>query len=219
MERTALIVGASGLVGSHLLIRLLDDPRYASVIALTRRPLAVPHPKLVEGIVDFERLDDFQLAHVDDVFCCLGTTIRAAGSKDAFRRVDYEYPLRVARKAHEAGASQLLLISAAGADPDSRVFYSRVKGEIEVAAAALPYRTVVALRPSLLAGERREQRLGERVALALLQPVARLVPAAWRPVAAADVAAAMHAIAARELAGRHVVSNHDIEHIAATLSS
>lgn len=214
MDRTALIVGATGLVGSRLLTRLLDDPAYARVVALSRRPLAIPHLKLEGGVADFRHLDEVSLPAVDDVFCCLGTTIRKAGSREAFREVDCAWPLAIARKALDAGASQFLFVSAAGADPASRVFYSRVKGELEAAAAKLPYRGVVALRPSLLVGAREEFRAGERLAGALLVPVARWLPAAWRPIDAGDVATAMHVLAGRRLAGVHVIGNEAIARLA-----
>lgn len=210
MDRTALIAGATGLVGRHLLQRLLDDPDYGNVIALTRRALDVPHPKLAEGIVDFEHLDDLALPHVDDVFCCLGTTIRATGTRDAFRQVDHVYPMLVADQGLRAGATQFLFVSAMGADPGSRVFYSRVKGELEADAAKLPYRTVVAFRPALIAGDRAEWRPGERAALALLMPLRLLLPRKLRPVEADRVAAAMHAFAKRERAGHFVVLSDDI---------
>ncbi len=209
-NRIALVAGATGLVGSRLLHRLLDDPDYATVIALVRRPLGLPHPKLEEGIVDFEHLDDVALPHVDDVYSCLGTTIRAAGSQEAFRQVDHVYPMLVAAKGLEAGASQFVFVSAMGADLRSRIFYNRVKGELEADAAKLPYRTVVAFRPSLLAGERVEPRPAERLALAVLNPLRFLVPRKWRPIRADDVAAAMIAFAKRELPGHFVVLSDDI---------
>ncbi len=214
MDRGALLAGATGLVGHALLARLVDDPDYTRVVALARRPLDLRHPRLVVTVVPFDRLDAVALPSIDDVFCCLGTTIKAAGSQAAFRKVDHDYPLKIAELGLAAGASQLLLVSAMGADPNSRVFYSRVKGELEDAAAKLGFRTVIALRPSLLAGERAEFRAGERTALALLAPLRFLVPAAYRPVDATAVAAAMHALAKRQLAGRHVVRSDAIARLA-----
>lgn len=214
MDRGALLAGATGLVGHALLARLVDDPDYTRVVALARRPLDLRHPRLVVTVVPFDRLDAVALPSIDDVFCCLGTTIKAAGSQAAFRKVDHDYPLKIAELGLAAGASQLLLVSAMGADPNSRVFYSRVKGELEDAAAKLGFRTVIALRPSLLAGERAEFRAGERTALALLAPLRFLVPAAYRPVDATAVAAAMHALAKRKLAGRHVVRSDAIARLA-----
>jgi uncharacterized protein YbjT (DUF2867 family) len=204
MDRTALIAGATGLVGRPLLNLLLDDPEYTDVVALVRRPLAVPHPKLREGVVDFAELREFALPPVDDFFCCLGTTIGKAGSRAAFRAVDLALPLTIARMA-----------LAAGADPASRVFYNRVKGEVEAELAGLPFRTVVAFRPSLLAGERAEFRPGERAALAVARPLAFLLPARYRPVDAAAVARAMLARARDAEAGRFVVESDAIARLGA----
>ena len=131
MHRIALIAGATGLVGRELLSLLLDDTEVSEVVALSRRPLAMPHPKLQEGIVEFDQLDDFVLPPVDDFYCCLGTTIKAAGSPEAFREVDLVYPATIARMALAAGATQCLLVSAVGADAKSRVYYNQVKGEVE----------------------------------------------------------------------------------------
>jgi uncharacterized protein YbjT (DUF2867 family) len=207
MARRALIAGATGLVGARLLQALLADRAYGTVRVFARRPLAVEHPKLVVEVIDFDRLQDVRFPRVDDVFCCLGTTIAAAGSRAAFRRVDYDYPLAIARAALAAHARQFLFVSAMGADPRSKVFYSRVKGELEQAVAGLGYRSVVAFRPSLLAGDRQQHRLGERAALAVLQPLRFLVPRKYRPVAAVAVAQAMLTCASRGHAGFTVIES------------
>jgi uncharacterized protein YbjT (DUF2867 family) len=197
--RRALIAGATGLVGSRLLGLLLDEPAYAEVHALLRRPLPDAlrpagdrSSRLAEHVVDFERLGrDATLAAVDDVYLCLGTTIRAAGSQQAFRRVDFDAVVGVARLALRAGASRCVAISALGADSGSPVFYNRVKGETEAALAGLGYPSLTIVRPSLLDGDRAESRPGERIALALARPVARLIPGRWRPVPAIAVARCM----------------------------
>ncbi len=215
MSRHVVLAGATGLVGGHLLQQLLDDADIADVVALTRRALPIPHPKLVPAVVDFTHLADFALPHVDDCFLCLGTTIRAAGSQEAFRIVDFELPLAIAQMALAAGASRCFVVSAMGANAKSRVFYNRVKGELEDALNALPFRTVVAFRPSLLAGERAEYRAGEYAALAVLRPLGTLVPARWRPVDATTVARAMMAVARDDEAGRSVVESAAIQRFAA----
>ncbi len=167
--RTALIAGASGLVGGFLLRQLLDSPEYDLVIALGRRPLELAHPKLVSVTVDFAALDqvtaDLRCA---DAFCCLGTTIRQAGSRAAFRAVDHVAVLAFAWAAQRHGAKRLFVVSALGADAGSRVFYHRVKGETEAALAVLGFATLAIFRPSLLLGPRSELRLGERTGQALL---------------------------------------------------
>lgn len=159
-------------------------------------------------MVDLGALDAVaDLPRADDVFCCLGTTIKQAGSQDAFRRVDYDYVLALARAGQRNGATQFLLVSAIGADPAARVFYSRVKGETEAAVRRLPYRSIQIFRPSLLLGERAEFRLGERVAmvmaplvkLALVRPLRR-----YRPVHATTVARAMVAVAKEAPRGPNV---------------
>ena len=162
--RTAVVAGASGLVGGCLLRLLLADLDYGRVVSLGRRTLDMRHPKLEQQVVDFlalERLEHFPRA--DDVFSCLGTTIRAAGSREAFRRVDHDAVVALARAAHQAGATRFLHVTALGAHPRSRVFYNRVKGETERDVAALGLPTVVALRPSLLDGPRQQVRPAERV--------------------------------------------------------
>ena len=194
-SRTAVVAGPTGLVGSRLLGLLLREPRYRRVVALSRRALE-PESKLEVVDADYDRLDQV-LAKVTsadrpiDVFCCLGTTIGRAGSKEAFRRVDRDYVLELGRWARGARAHRMIAISAAGADPASGVFYSRVKGETERDLAALRLRSLVIVRPSLLSGQRDEFRLGERLALIATRPFRRLIPAGVRPIDAADVAQAM----------------------------
>lgn len=190
--RTALMAGATGLVGSALLSLLLESSRYAEVHALVRRPLGHTHPKLHGHQVDFNQLDKYaSFPQVTDVFCCLGTTIKTAGSQAAFRAVDFDYVVNTARRALAGGASRFLVVSAMGASANSRVFYSRVKGEMEEAVSALGFESVVIVRPSFLAGERTESRPGERIALALLKPLAPLVPKKYRAIDAAAVARAL----------------------------
>jgi uncharacterized protein YbjT (DUF2867 family) len=194
-SRTAIVAGPTGLVGSRLLDSLLREPRYRRVIALSRRPLAL-EPKLEVVAADYDRLDHV-LAKVTaadgpiDVFCCLGTTIGRAGSKEAFRRVDHDYVLALGRWARGARAHRLIVISAAGSDPASGLFYNRVKGETEHDLASLRLQSLVIVRPSLLSGQRDEFRLGERLALIATRPFRGLIPAGLRPIDAADVAQAM----------------------------
>ena len=199
LTQRALVAGATGLVGRELIARLLADARYAQVHVLARRPLAIADPKLSVHVVDFEFLDDARTAFdVDHVFCCLGTTLRQAGSRDAFRRVDYDYVLDLAQRAADAGVAHFVWISVVGAQPRSPAFYSRVKGALEVAIAHLPLRRWTAVRPSLLLGDRVEHRTGESLAAAVFSPVSRFMVGPlrrYRPIHAADVAAAMIAVA------------------------
>jgi len=191
----AVVAGPTGLVGRDLMARLLRHPRYARVIALSRKPLA-GNARLTVVDADYERLDtvlrDVPRRDVAiDVFCCLGTTIRTAGSEAAFRRVDHDYVLALGRWAHAARAHRMVVVSALGANVASRTFYSRVKGETEKDLEALGLASLVIVRPSLLAGHRDEFRLGERLALLATAPLRGLLPAGVRPIAAADVAQAM----------------------------
>ena len=207
-RRTALLLGASGLVGGLLLDRLAADGRWARVVTLDRRPLERVGTAHEPHVVDFSDLDAHaDLFACDDLFCALGTTIKAAGSKEAFRHVDLELPAEAARRAHAAGATQMLLVSALGADPDSRIFYNRTKGEAEAAIETIGFEAVQIARPSLLDGDREEDRLGERIGLAVLgalSPVLRGPLSGLRPTLADDLAAALVAIGAGRPAGAHV---------------
>lgn len=194
--RSALVLGATGLVGGELLRLLLADLSYGRVVALVRRPLGLVHARLTERVVDFEQLAHARdLFGVDDLFCCLGTTIKKAGSQAAFRRVDHDYPLEAARLAAATGVQRYLLVSSAGADPHARIFYSRVKGEAEKAVAGAGIPSVALIRPSLLLGQRQEFRFGEAVAAAISRVVGPLMPATIRPIRGETVAKAMIRIA------------------------
>ena len=207
MTRRVLLAGATGLVGRECLTLLTADPAVVEVVALVRRPpeaVAVHHRKLRFEQVDFEQLGlHRRLLQVDQVICALGTTIRKAGSREAFRRVDFDYPLAIARLARQQGARHFLLVSAAGASSASRVFYSRVKGELEEAIATLGYPSLTIVRPSLLLGDRDEFRLGEEVGKRL----GWLVPAAWKPVHPRDVAAALVGAAREDRPGQRVIES------------
>jgi len=207
MGRRVLLAGATGLVGRECLAQLTADPSVSEVLALVRRapdPGTVLHRKLHVLQVDFEQLGLHarQLA-ADQVLCALGTTMRRAGSREAFRRVDYDYPLALARLARRQGARHFLLVSALGADPGSRVFYNRVKGELEQSLRALDYPSLTIVRPSLLLGERDEFRAGEQLAKRL----AWAVPRRYAPVRASDVAAALTGAAREDLPGLRVIES------------
>ena len=214
-RRTALLLGATGLVGGHCLDLLLAHPGYDRVRTLARRPVGRRHPKLDARQIDFDRLDAAaDLFEANDVFCALGTTIATAGSHEAFRRVDHDYVVEAARLASEAGADQFLMVSALGADPSSRVFYNRLKGETEVAVKHLPFRALWIVRPSLLLGDREEFRLGEKLTDWASRPLAFMLVGRlrrYRPVAARDVAAAMIALAVEEEGTGGVIESEEIE--------
>jgi uncharacterized protein YbjT (DUF2867 family) len=219
MARRAVLAGASGLVGRHLLALLAADPRWTEVHLLMRRPLPASvrptgagQEKLREHVVDFDALVRYpDFPSVDDVFLCLGTTIKAAGSRPAFRKVDFDYTVAVARLARRGGAERLALVSSMGANPASRIFYNRVKGETEAALAELGYPSATVVRPSLLAGQRTDRRRGERSALLLLRPLRRILPKRWRPVPALAVAHAMFDAVARGTPGLRVIESDRIQ--------
>lgn len=204
--RSALLLGATGLVGGHVLDLLLDDPAYGSVLAIGRRPAAREHPKLRQETLDFARVRDFaDRVRAQDVFCCLGTTLRAAGSREAFRRVDLDYPRMLAEAASRNGAERFLLLSALGADPRSSIFYNHVKGEAEDAVRTLPFQEVVILRPSLLLGAREEHRPWEALAQTVVPRLSFLLAGPlrnYRAVEARTVARAM--VRAAKAGGRGV---------------
>ncbi len=201
-----LHVGATGLVGRLVLARLLDAPRVARVVAPTRRALGIDHPRLHNPVVDFDALpEDADWWAVDAVVCTLGTTMALAGSRDAFRRVDHDYPLQVARIARRHGTATCVLNSAMGANAHSSIFYNRVKGELEEALAALDYPSLALLRPGLIDGERSESRPGERIALAASRLLRPLLPMQWRPSRAGRIADALVDAALAAAPGRHVV--------------
>lgn len=180
MARTAAVMGASGLVGGHCLQALLAASEWSRVVVLTRRELKLgTSGKLEQKLADMGRLTAADFAGVDDVFCATGTTIRKAGSQEGFRRIDYEMPLGAARAAREAGARQFLIVSAAGADPESRNFYLRTKGELDRELEKLGFGALHIFRPGLLLGHRQEYRPMERTATRLA-PVMNLT--LWGPL-------------------------------------
>lgn len=218
-KRTALLVGATGLVGSHCLRLLLADESWSQVVVLARKRIAATHPKLVARLVDFDRLSQISgFPRVTDVFCALGTTIARAGSRPEFYKVDYTFVVETARLARIGGARQFLLVSALGADPSSNIFYSRVKGEAEEAVGKVGYGALQIFRPSFLAGNRAENRPLERLGLAafsalsfaLVGPLRR-----FKPVEGARVAAAMVEAARREVPGTSFYEVEGIEALAA----
>lgn len=216
-QRTALVLGATGLVGGHCLHLLLQERAYARVHVLTRRPLHQSHPRLVEHVVDFDRLDP-EVVRGDDVFCCLGTTIARAGSEAAFRRVDHDYPLEAARRARKNGARHFLLVSALGADAGSRLFYTRTKGETEDDLRALGYPGLVILRPALLLGDRAERRANEersRRVMAVVGPLLFGPLRRYRAIGGETVARAMVRTAERDPRGVRVMESDEIARVGA----
>jgi uncharacterized protein YbjT (DUF2867 family) len=197
-----LLAGATGLTGEHLLDRLLSEPTVARVVAPSRRPLAA-HPHLENPVGELLELLPQLDGPIDTAFCCLGSTIKQAGSQEAFRAVDHDLVLAFARRARELGARHLLVISALGANPQSPVFYNRVKGETEQALQAQGWPQLTLVRPSLLLGPRREFRLGERLAAPLL----RWLPGKYGGIEATVLARALWRLALEEGEGVRVIES------------
>jgi uncharacterized protein YbjT (DUF2867 family) len=205
----AVVAGATGLVGRALVRQLAADRTWREVRALTRRdlPAEMAGPTVVPIRIDYARLDPPPpWAAADHVFCALGTTRRQAGSAEAFRRVDLDYPVALARAALARGARHFLLVSAVGASPNSRFFYNRVKGEVEAAISALGFRSVTIARPSLLLGNRGTFRWAEQVG----KLAGLLAPPRYRPLAAGRVAAALIAAAKEGAPGIRILENREL---------
>lgn len=203
-----MLLGATGLVGGQVLSRLLDDPRCSAVVAPTRRPLVRTHGQLENPVLAFDALPTSpEWARVDAVICALGSTIAQAGSREAFHHIDHDYPLAFARLAQAQGARTYVLNSAAGANPQSSIFYSRVKGELERDLATLGFDSLTLVRPGLIGGERTEVRRGERLALKVLGVLGPVLPRAWRINPAAEIAKALVEAALAPQPGQHVVAS------------
>ena len=210
---TAVLAGATGLVGGECLKQLLAREEYSRVTVVTRRDLgaAARHPKLRQVVTDLANLGKVRdELRADHVFCALGTTIRKAGSQDKFRQVDQVIPLQLAQLTLAQGARHFSIVSALGASRSSPFFYSRVKGEVEAALREMHWPSLAIFRPSVIAGDRGESRPFERLGEQLL----KLAPATWRPVAAADIAAAMVAVAVESPPGVAIVESRDISRMA-----
>lgn len=212
--KRACIMGASGLVGGELLSDLLHRPEYDRVTILVRRQMPIAHPKLEQKVVDFDHLPA-DAVQADDCFCCLGTTIKKAGSQAAFRQVDFEYPVAFAGLAKQSGARQFLIVTAMGADARSSIFYNRVKGEVEEALGQIGLPGLHIFRPSLLLGNRREFRLGESIAATVSPVIAPLLLGGlrkYRPIQGYVVARAMRNVALQwpEAEGTHIYPSDEI---------
>lgn len=212
MNKTALIAGSTGLIGSQLLRLLLDSDRYSHVVALTRQDLPLQHPKLTQLKIDFSKLgESLDAFAADDIYCCLGTTIAKAGTKENFYQVDFYYPLLLAKSGKQRGARQYMLVSALGADKNSSIYYSRVKGEIEEAIANEHFDSLHIFRPSLLLGPRSEQRSGEDAAKIVYKIFGFLIPKKYKAIDSAKVARAMLHFASQEQKGTHIHESKDLQ--------
>lgn len=210
--RTALVIGATGLVGSHLVKVLAENKRYDKVKLLLRRPLGLKHPKIEECVFDFDKPDESEVA-ADDIFCAIGTTLKKAGSKEKQQLIDCTYPLRIAEIGAKKGAKQFILVSSLGANARSSNFYLRTKGELEDSLRLLPYRSLIILRPSIILGKRTEFRLGERIGIALfglMEPFMLGPLRKYRGVQASSIARTMLATAIQDREGLQIMESDQI---------
>jgi uncharacterized protein YbjT (DUF2867 family) len=214
MMGNAVIIGATGLVGGECL-RLIAT-RYDSVTAVVRRAVDFTHPHVREQRIDFDRLDTIDVPRGAHVYCALGSTIKKAGSQEAFRRIDHDYPLMLARRAAEAGEARFAVVSSVGASATSANFYLRVKGELEDALRRLPFAALHIFRPSFLMGNRAERRPGERVALAMAPALGILLQGPlrkYRAIPAAGVARAMVTAVNRDVSGTFIYHYDEIRRL------
>ncbi len=212
--KSALLVGATGLVGGLCLQMLLEDETYHKIIVLTRKQLNIKNDKLEKYEVDFDKLENYSsLIVADDIFCCLGTTIKKAGSQEAFQKVDFEYPKKIAEIALSNGARQFLIVTALGAKAGSSVFYNRVKGEVELAISELAFQSMYFFRPSLILGNRHETRFGEEIGKTIFKYCSGLMVGRlkrYRAVEAKDIALSMLQKANEDKKGKYIIESEQI---------
>lgn len=215
MAYTALIAGASGLTGGHALELLLADPEYSKVTSIVRKPTGRTHPKLNEVVVNFDDLNaSHELFSVDHVYCCLGSTIKKAGSKEMFRRIDHDYPLAMAELSELHNVKSYSIITALGADPSSMIFYNRVKGEVEQSIRHLSIPSVNILRPSILYGDRDESRPGEAVGQVVFKAIGPLMAGPlkkYRGISGSQVARILVRVGKEAREGHHIYESDKLQ--------
>jgi uncharacterized protein YbjT (DUF2867 family) len=213
----AVVAGATGMIGRYLVNILLEDAFYDVIVTLTRHPLEIESPKIEQRLVDFDQLKAADLSGATHLFCCLGTTMKTAGSREAFRRVDFEYCERFARLGREAGATRLMLVSSGGADPNAASFYLKTKGQTEAAVSGLGFEALHIFRPSILMGQRDEERAMERFLAGAFRGFEFLMKgplSKFRPMPAGVLSAAMAAAGERGEPGKHIHYYEDIVRMA-----
>ena len=217
---TATLVGATGLIGSHLLQELLNDIYFDTVRILIRRPIDLTHPKLEKKIVDFTDNDSLLVAisNSDVLFCAIGSTMKKVkGDKNAYRKIDFEIPVKLARFCKMTGCEKFILVSSAGANPKSSNFYQRLKGETDDAIKGSGLKTIHIMRPSLLLGERKEYRLGENIGKAIMTSLSFLIPAKYKAIQGKDVAKVMRDLSKKNEEGIFIHENSEIRNLSTQL--
>ncbi|PLR95294.1 oxidoreductase [Bacillus sp. T33-2] len=215
--KSALLVGASGLTGKELLHYLLESAAYNKVTVLVRKHINIEHQKLEQIVVDFDQLENYEKHFkVNDVYCCLGTTIKKAGSQETFRKVDFDYPITLCKLARKNEVEKFLVITALGAKANSRIFYNRIKGEVEEQVKKIGIPSLHIFQPSLLLGDRAEYRPGEHIA-ASLTPFFKFFLTGglrkFRPIRAKDVALAMYLTGQKSVRGTYTYQSDQIEDV------
>jgi uncharacterized protein YbjT (DUF2867 family) len=211
---TATLIGATGLIGSHLLQLLLQDQYFETVRILVRRPFELTHSKLEKKIVDFNNMESYRLAleGSDVIFCTVGTTQKKVkGNKEAYRKVDYDIPVHAAQLGKLCGCKTFILVSAIGANSKSSNFYLQLKGEVEDAVKAVGLQSVHIMQPSILLGKRNEFRLGERIGQFLMNVLSFLIPNKYKPIKATTIATAMLNASKKQTSGCHIYSFKEIK--------
>jgi uncharacterized protein YbjT (DUF2867 family) len=212
--KTAIIIGATGLVGNQLSKKLLNDDRYKTVKLFVRKPSGITHPKLEENVVEFEKLEQWKNKITgDELYSAMGTTIKKAGSKETQYKIDFTYQYECAKATSENGVGKYLLVSSAGANSKSGNFYLRIKGELDEKVSELPFKQISIFRPSFLAGERKERRRGEAIGISAVNFLAGIIPPLrkYRPIGAETVAEAI--IKAANAENKTKISIFELEQI------
>lgn len=216
MGKKAIIIGATGLVGSHILKLLLENPNYDNVTILVRRKIETAHPKLNQQIFDFEKPDN-ELINADEIYCAIGTTLKKAGSKQAQYHIDCEIPATIAKIAKANNIPKFLLVSSLGADAQSSNFYLKTKGDLEQKIAKLDFKSFISARPSILFGERNEQRFGEKIGIFLAKAVEPILLGSLKKYAgieASDIAKALIKMANENQSGNHFIESDQLKTLA-----
>lgn len=211
MKKTALIIGATGLVGEQLVRQILEHPEFSKIRIFVRRKSSLSHPKLEEHLVDFDRPESWKsLVQGDVLFSTLGTTIKTAKTKENQYRVDFTYQYEFAKAAAENGVPTYLLVSSMGANPASSVFYSRMKGELEDAVAKLSFQKLCIIRPSILDGNRQEKRAGEKVGLILSRFLTKFILKVYRPTPVDMLASKMISLSLEKIPGIRTIGGLEL---------
>ncbi|NVK26182.1 MAG: NAD(P)H-binding protein [Gammaproteobacteria bacterium] len=216
MNKTAIVIGSTGVVGRELIQQLLDTEQYNSVLSFSRSPLNLDSEvrnqnKLTEYLVEFDNPEQWQeLVSGNDVFCCIGTTLKQAGSKEKQRQIDLELPSKFAHIAKQNGAEQFILVSSTGANPKSNSFYLRLKGKLEQAIINLDFKRTVIVRPSVIVGKRPDNRLGEKLSIVLLSALKWLpIINKFRPISGAQVAHSISQLAQQNSTSKLIIKELD----------